>query len=58
MAKKTKKTQNGLKVRFTLAEDVLELLNELAGPNASCVIKAMSPAFSGNPEAIKSRVGY
>lgn len=44
-------------VRFTLSNEAFELLNELAGPNATCVIKAMSPAFSGNPDFNKFKVG-
>ncbi|MFH1447947.1 MAG: hypothetical protein ABIG39_03725 [Candidatus Micrarchaeota archaeon] len=57
MAKKTKKARKGDIVRFTVSQEVLELLDELAGPNASVVIKAMSPAYSGNPEFNKFKVG-
>jgi hypothetical protein len=44
-------------VRFTLSNEAIMLLTELAGPNAECVIKAMAPAYSGNPEFNKFKVG-
>ena len=58
MAKpKRKKSKKRGVLRFTLSEQVLELLADLAGPNAPAVIRAMSPAFSGNPEFNKFKVG-
>ena len=58
MAKpKAKKQKAARIVKFTLSDAALELLNELAGPNAACVIKTMSPAYSGNPDFNKFKVG-
>ena len=58
MAKpKVKKSRKTEVVRFALSNEAFELLTELAGPNAICVIKAMSPAFSGNPDFNKFKVG-
>ena len=54
---KPKKSKKADVVRFTLPDDALLMLSELAGPNALCVIKAMSPAYSGNPEFNKFKVG-
>jgi len=54
---KPKQSKRSEVVRFTLSDDTLVLLQELAGPNSVCVIKAMAPAFSGNPEFNKFKVG-
>ena len=54
---KPKKSKKAKIMRFTLSDDALEFMTELAGPNATCVIKAMYPAFSGNPEFNKFKVG-
>jgi hypothetical protein len=58
MAKpKPKKAKKAEVVRFALSEEAFALLNELAGPNATCVIKTMAPAYSGNPDFNKFKVG-
>ncbi|MFH0817143.1 MAG: hypothetical protein V1909_00740 [Candidatus Micrarchaeota archaeon] len=54
---KPKKSKKAEVVHFALSDDALLMLSELAGPNALCVIKAMSPAYSGNPEFNKFKVG-
>jgi hypothetical protein len=61
---KPKKAQKAIKAkakkevaRLTLSDEAHNLLNELAGPNACSVIKAMAPAYSGNPEFNKFKVG-
>lgn len=54
---KSKKSKKAEIVRFSLSDDAMMMLTELAGPNAVCVMKAMSPAYSGNPEFNKFKVG-
>jgi len=59
MAKKQKpkNTKKAEIVRFSLSDEAFSLLSELAGPNATCVIKTMFPAYSGNPDFNKFKVG-
>ena len=57
MSKKKATRKKSEVVRFSLSNEALTLLAELAGPNAECVIKAMAPAYSGNPDFNKFKVG-
>ena len=54
---KEKKSKRAQIVRFAISDEALSLITELAGPNAVCVLKTMAPAYSGNPDFNKFKVG-